>query len=74
MRRGVVESGSTDLATTTSPTIGSMVQAMLNVSQNDYAESLYRLAAVKRGYRADWAGAKANAVNVLPATASPAPA
>ena len=65
VRRGAVENGSTVLGSTTSPTIGSMVQAMLNVSHNDYAESLYRLAALKRGYRADWAGAKANALNVL---------
>ena len=65
VRRGVVEGGSTVLGSTTSPTIGSMVQVMLNVSHNDYAESLYRLAALKRGYAADWAGAKANALNVL---------
>lgn len=65
VRRGVVEDGSTLLGSTTSPTVGSMVQAMLNVSQNDYAESLYRLAALKRGYAASWSGAKANALNVL---------
>jgi D-alanyl-D-alanine carboxypeptidase/D-alanyl-D-alanine-endopeptidase (penicillin-binding protein 4) len=42
-----------------------MVRVMLNLSHNDYAESLYRLAALKRGYRADWAGARANALDVL---------
>ena len=42
-----------------------MVQTMLNASQNDYAEALYRLAAIKRGYPASWSGAKANAMDVL---------
>jgi D-alanyl-D-alanine carboxypeptidase/D-alanyl-D-alanine-endopeptidase (penicillin-binding protein 4) len=65
VRRGKVEARSTTLATTSSPTVGAMVAVMLNVSHNDYAETLYRLAAVKRGYRADWAGAKANALNIL---------
>jgi len=63
--RAVVESGSTTLARSTSPSVGSMVQAMLNVSQNDYAEALFRLAALKRGFTGDWTGARANAMQVL---------
>ena len=63
--RAVVESGSTTVARSTSPSVGSMVQAMLNVSQNDYAEALFRLAALKRGFSGDWAGARANALQVL---------
>jgi D-alanyl-D-alanine carboxypeptidase/D-alanyl-D-alanine-endopeptidase (penicillin-binding protein 4) len=65
MKRGTLERGAPLLASTTSPTVGSMVQTMLNASQNDYAEALYRLAAIKRGYAATWAGAKANAMDVL---------
>ena len=63
--RAVVETGSTTVARSTSPSVGSMVQAMLNVSQNDYAEALFRLAALKRGFAGDWTGARANALQVL---------
>jgi D-alanyl-D-alanine carboxypeptidase/D-alanyl-D-alanine-endopeptidase (penicillin-binding protein 4) len=63
--RAVVEAGSTTVARSTSPSVGSMVQAMLNVSQNDYAEALFRLAALKRGFAGDWTGARANALQVL---------
>ncbi|KRE54593.1 D-alanyl-D-alanine carboxypeptidase/D-alanyl-D-alanine-endopeptidase [Phycicoccus sp. Soil748] len=63
--RAVVETGSTTVAGSTSPSVGSMVQAMLNVSQNDYAEALFRLAALKRGFAGDWTGARANALQVL---------
>lgn len=65
VKRGVVQPGSTTLTSTTSGTVGSMVQVMLNASQNDYAEALYRLAAIKRGYAPTWSGAKSNAMNVL---------
>ncbi|MGO4343509.1 D-alanyl-D-alanine carboxypeptidase/D-alanyl-D-alanine-endopeptidase [Pedococcus sp. 2YAF34] len=63
--RAVVETGSTTVAGSTSPSVGSMVQAMLNLSQNDYAEALFRLAALKRGFAGDWTGARANALQVL---------
>ena len=63
--RNTVEPGSTTVATTLSPTVGSMVQAMLNVSHNDYAEMLFRLSGVKRGYNGGWSGARANARWVL---------
>ena len=65
VRRAVVEAGAGTLATTTSPSIGSMAQVMLSASHNDYAEALYRLAALRRGYPATWSGAKANALDVL---------
>jgi len=67
VRRGVTPSGATAIATTLSPTVGELVQTMLNASQTDYAEALHRLSALRRGYPADWAGARANAVQVLTA-------
>jgi D-alanyl-D-alanine carboxypeptidase/D-alanyl-D-alanine-endopeptidase (penicillin-binding protein 4) len=67
VRRGVTPSGATAVATTLSPTVGQLVQTMLNASQTDYAEALHRLSALRRGYPADWAGARANAIQVLTA-------
>ena len=63
--RGVAPSGVTTIASATSPTVGQLVQTMLNASQTDYAEAFHRLSALRRGYRADWAGARANALSVL---------
>jgi len=55
----------TVIASTSSPTVGQLVAAMLNVSQNDYAEALFRLAAKARGYQTTWTGAHYNAISVL---------
>ncbi|EAP98315.1 putative carboxypeptidase [Janibacter sp. HTCC2649] len=63
--RGVAPAGAATIASTSSPTVGQLVQTMLNASQNDYAEGLHRLSALRRGHNADWAGARANALEVL---------
>lgn len=67
VRRGVVPTGATTIASVASPTVAQLVQTMLNASHNDYAEALFRLAALRRGLAADWAGARTNAVQVLTA-------
>lgn len=63
--RGVVPSGATTIASVTSPTIGQLVQTMLNASHNDYAEALHRLSALRRGLPGTWDGARANSAQVL---------
>jgi D-alanyl-D-alanine carboxypeptidase/D-alanyl-D-alanine-endopeptidase (penicillin-binding protein 4) len=59
------------LASTSSPTVASLVSSMLNVSQNDYAEALFRLAAKARGYRTTWAGGRYNALSVMRSSGVP---
>jgi D-alanyl-D-alanine carboxypeptidase/D-alanyl-D-alanine-endopeptidase (penicillin-binding protein 4) len=63
--RARVASGSTLVAATRSKALSTMVGTMLNVSQNDYAEMLLRVAALRRGRSASWSDSTANAVAVL---------
>jgi D-alanyl-D-alanine carboxypeptidase/D-alanyl-D-alanine-endopeptidase (penicillin-binding protein 4) len=65
LARLTAPSGSTQLTSITSTPLSSIVGSMLNVSQNDYAEILLRVAAIRRGRPATWSGATANAVTVL---------
>ncbi len=59
------------IGTTSSSTIATLVSQMLNVSQNDYAEILFRLAAGRRGYDTGWTGARANAQALMAASGVP---
>lgn len=67
VRRGAAPVGASTIASVTSPTVAQLVQTMLNASQTDYAETLHRLSALARGHTPDWAGARANAIEVLTA-------
>lgn len=63
--RGVAPGTAVTIASATSPTVGQLVQTMLNASHNDYAEALHRLSALRRGLPASWDGARTNAAQVL---------
>lgn len=65
VKRGVTPAGAATLASVTSPTVGQLVQTMLNASHNDYAEALHRLSSLRRGHGATWSGARTNALEVL---------
>ena len=67
MVRQKAPAGSRALASTRSTPLSTILGSMLNASQNDYAEILLRVAAVRRGRPATWAGATANAMAVLKA-------
>ncbi len=71
MYRKVTPSTAGVIARTTSPTVASLVSSMLNVSQNDYAEALFRLAAKARGYPTTWTGGRDNARSVMRASGVP---
>ncbi len=57
--------GSATVARFAGHTVGQAVSHALLVSDNDTAEMLFRLIAVGRGKRADWAGARAAQAQVL---------
>lgn len=63
--------GSWQLASTSSPTVRSLVRTMLSVSSNDYAEFLLRHAARSRGYSTGWYGARLNLRRTLAAGGIP---
>ncbi len=63
--------GAKVVASSSSPTVGQMVSAMLAYSNNDYAEFLLRHAARARGQAATWTGAIRNEVAVLQAARIP---
>ncbi|WP_084099959.1 D-alanyl-D-alanine carboxypeptidase/D-alanyl-D-alanine endopeptidase [Knoellia flava] len=65
--RGVTPADASAIASVTSPTVGQLVQTMLNASHNDYAEALHRLSALRRGLPATWEGARTNSAQVLAA-------
>ncbi len=71
MYRAVTPSSAAAIATTRSPTVASLVSSMLNVSQNDYAEALFRLSAKARGYSTTWTGGRYNALSVMRASGAP---
>lgn len=65
IERKAVPKGAPTLAVTYSSPVSTIVGSMLNASQNDYAEILLRVAALRRGRPATWAGATSNAAAVL---------
>ncbi len=69
--RTAAPSSAVVLATTSSDKLQAIVARMLNVSQNDYAEILYRLAAHARGRATSWTGARQNAHEVIAANGIP---
>lgn len=71
MYRATTPSTAGVIATTRSPTVASLVTSMLNVSQNDYAEALFRLSAKARGYKTTWTGGRYNALSVMRASGAP---
>ncbi len=70
--RSTTPASATVLASTVSDKLQVIIGQMLNVSQNDYAEILFRLAAYGRGRSTDWAGARQNAEEVIAANGIPA--
>lgn len=58
VRRGKAAKGSVVLAAHSSPTIGGLVSRMLLASDNQIAETLYRLAARASGRSATWSNAR----------------
>lgn len=63
--RGTAPRARNTLAESWSPTVRSILSAMLNYSNNDYAEYLLRLSAQRAGIRPTWTGSLAHARNVL---------
>jgi len=63
--RAPARRGAAELARWTSATLAAQVAYMLQVSDNNVAETLYRQVAVARGVPATWAGARAAATALL---------
>ncbi len=64
-RTGAVSSDLAELGTYAGATLADQVRYMLQVSENNIAEMLYRNVAVERGYRANWKKSKLAATEVL---------
>lgn len=64
-KRGRTPSGASTLATTSSPQLMVIVQDMLRVSQNDYAEALLWTSGVKAGAPRTWAGVTGHSRRLL---------
>ena len=69
--RATAPSTAAVIASTASDKLQVIVGQMLNVSQNDYAEILFRLAAYGRGLSTGWTGARQNAHEVIAANGIP---
>lgn len=59
------------LASWASPPMSALVARMLNVSDNDYAEALLRVSAIRRVHSSSWAGAQAAQRSVMQELGAP---
>lgn len=69
--RGTAPAGRDELARSQSATISSIMARMLEISDNDSAEALLRLSALRAGKAATWNGSLAHARSVLAAGGIP---
>ena len=69
--RVVVPGGSTLLGTRASATVADQVKYMLQVSENNVAEMLYRNVAIAKGYVGNWSGGQRAATEVMTALEVP---